>query len=72
MSKSVRSTSSIFEYFKWKFSRFMLERKQNKLLKFYENKKYENIGNLIKTQKDYEEITFDEFPFLYFMISTLI
>lgn len=54
MSKTVKTTSSVFEYFKWKLARFQLERKQNKLLKFYENGKYENIGKVIKTQKDYE------------------
>lgn len=54
MSKTVRSTSSIYEFFKWKVVRFMLERKQSRLLKFYENGKYENISKVIKTQKDYE------------------
>lgn len=54
MSKTVRSTSSIYEFFKWKVARFMLERKQSRLLKFYENGKYENISKVIKTQKDYE------------------
>lgn len=47
----------------------MLERKQDKLLKFYDNQKYDKIPSLFKTQKDYEEITFDDFPFLYLIIS---
>jgi hypothetical protein len=32
----------------------MLERKQNKLLKYYDTQKYDNIPALFKTQKDYE------------------
>lgn len=44
--------------------------KKNRLIKLYEKAKYEEIPRLFKGEKDYKEVTYDDFPFLYFMIST--
>ena len=48
---------------------WIVNNKKTRLLKLYEAGKYIDIPNLFKGEKDYKEITYDDFPFLYFMIS---
>lgn len=52
------------------YRNWVVNGKKNRLLKLYERGKYEDIPRLFKREKDYKEVTYDDFPFLYFMIST--
>jgi hypothetical protein len=52
------------------YRRWVVSGKKNRLIKLYEKGKYEDIPQLFKGEKDYKEVTYDDFPFLYFMIST--
>lgn len=46
-----------------------LEMKKEQLMKYWEAKKYDKIGKLLKTPADYNTIKFNEYPFVYFLIS---
>lgn len=52
------------------YRNWVVNNKKNRLLKLYERGNYEDIPRLFKNEKDYKEVTYDDFPFLYFMIST--
>lgn len=48
---------------------WVVDSRRSRLMKFYEKKDYESVASLFKNEKDYAEISIDEFPFPYFMIS---
>ena len=53
-----------------KFNSTVLNYKRSKLIKLYNNKNYEKAAKMFKTKADYSKIKIDEFPYVYFLIST--
>ena len=60
---------SILNWCTGSYRGWLVNNKKTRLLKLYEAGKYLDIPTLFKGEKDYKEITYDDFPFLYFMIS---
>lgn len=51
------------------FRKWRVDSKRDRILKLYQKKDYQFIPTLFKNEKDYHEITIDEFPFLYYAVS---
>lgn len=48
----------------------IISNKKSRILNYYESGKFDKIPKLFKKELDYKEITYDDFPFLYYLIST--
>jgi len=48
---------------------WVVNNKKRRLLALYEKGKYTDMAKLFKGEKDYVAVTFDKFPFLYYIIS---
>ena len=59
---------SVGNWVKTSYRRWVIENRNNKLMKYYEKGRYEDIARLFKTETDYLEIKEGEFPFFYYMI----
>ena len=47
----------------------VVSNKKSRIISYYESGKYDKIPKLFKKELDYKEITYDDFPFLYYLIS---
>ena len=61
---------SAFNWVGSTYKKWLVESKKSRVLKLYEKKDYVEMVRLFTSQKDYAAVTFDEFPFLYYMISS--
>jgi hypothetical protein len=52
------------------FRDIIVSHKKRRLIHFYEKGKYQEMANLFRTEKDYVSVRFDEFPFLYYIVSS--
>lgn len=53
---------------KGKASDFLLNHKKDRLLYFYDQKKYDKMAEILKAYPDYQKIKFDDFPFIFYLI----
>jgi hypothetical protein len=51
------------------YRNIVVNHKKRRLLHFYEKGKYQEMAGLFRNENDYVSVKFDEFPFLYYIVS---
>jgi hypothetical protein len=51
------------------FRNIVVNHKKRRLLHFYQKGKYQEMAGLFRSENDYVSVKFDEFPFLYYIVS---